>query len=66
MVAAGRIWPKTSACTAVTSRHTRCLLDGFDEILALAGDPAPRATPASFVVGRDGDDMLETIARDAS
>jgi diacylglycerol O-acyltransferase len=44
----------------------RCLLDGFDEILALAGDPAPRATPASFVVGRDGDDMLETIARDAS
>jgi diacylglycerol O-acyltransferase len=26
----------------------RCLLDGFDEILALAGDPAPRAVPASF------------------
>jgi WS/DGAT/MGAT family acyltransferase len=26
----------------------QCLLEGFDEILALAGDPAPRATPASF------------------
>jgi WS/DGAT/MGAT family acyltransferase len=26
----------------------RCLLDGFNEILALAGDPAPRAVPASF------------------
>jgi WS/DGAT/MGAT family acyltransferase len=26
----------------------RCLLGGFDEILALAGDPAPRAVPASF------------------
>ena len=25
----------------------QCLLDGFDEILALAGDPAPRAVPAS-------------------
>ena len=26
----------------------RCLLQGFDEILALAGDPAPHAVPASF------------------
>lgn len=26
----------------------RCLLEGFDEILALAGDPAPHAVPASF------------------
>ncbi len=26
----------------------RCLVEGFDEILALAGDPAPRAVPASF------------------
>jgi WS/DGAT/MGAT family acyltransferase len=26
----------------------RCLLEGFDEILALVGDPAPRAVPASF------------------
>jgi diacylglycerol O-acyltransferase / wax synthase len=26
----------------------QCLLDGFDEILALAGDPVPRAVPASF------------------
>ncbi|ORB87248.1 diacylglycerol O-acyltransferase [Mycobacterium kansasii] len=45
-------------CT-VTARYDRasvrndelfaqCLLDGFDEILALAGEPAPRAIPASF------------------
>jgi WS/DGAT/MGAT family acyltransferase len=26
----------------------RCLKDGFDEVLALAGDPPPVATPASF------------------
>ncbi|MBW0013716.1 wax ester/triacylglycerol synthase family O-acyltransferase [Mycobacterium sp.] len=26
----------------------QCLLEGFDEILALAGDPAVRAVPASF------------------
>jgi diacylglycerol O-acyltransferase len=26
----------------------KCLLDGFNEILALAGDPAPQAVPASF------------------
>lgn len=26
----------------------RCLLEGFDEILALAGEPAPHAAPASF------------------
>jgi diacylglycerol O-acyltransferase / wax synthase len=26
----------------------RCLLEGFNEILALAGDPAPRAVPATF------------------
>ena len=26
----------------------RCLLEGFDEILALVGDPAPRAVPAAF------------------
>ncbi|TVS84780.1 WS/DGAT/MGAT family O-acyltransferase [Mycobacterium helveticum] len=26
----------------------QCLLEGFDEILALAGDSAPRAVPASF------------------
>lgn len=45
-------------CT-ITTRYDRaavrdealfvqCLLDGFDEILALAGDPAPHAVPASF------------------
>jgi hypothetical protein len=27
----------------------QCLLEGFDEILALAGRPEPRAVPASFV-----------------
>jgi WS/DGAT/MGAT family acyltransferase len=26
----------------------QCLLEGFDEILALVGDPPPRAVPASF------------------
>ncbi|SPM31621.1 wax ester/triacylglycerol synthase family O-acyltransferase [Mycobacterium terramassiliense] len=26
----------------------QCLLEGFDEILALAGEPTPRAVPASF------------------
>jgi diacylglycerol O-acyltransferase / wax synthase len=26
----------------------RCLLEGFNEILALAGDPAPEAVPATF------------------
>src|ERR1700756_5044036 len=30
------------------SLFDQCLLDGFDEILALAGDPAPHAVPASF------------------
>ncbi len=33
----------------------QCLLEGFDEILALAGDPAPRATPASFVAQADSE-----------
>ncbi|GAB3016205.1 WS/DGAT/MGAT family O-acyltransferase [Mycobacterium bourgelatii] len=32
----------------------QCLLEGFDEILALAGDPAPRAVPASFTVEASG------------
>src|SRR5699024_1645506 len=26
----------------------RCLQDGFDEVLVLAGDPAPRSRPASI------------------
>jgi diacylglycerol O-acyltransferase / wax synthase len=26
----------------------RCLLEGFDDVLTLAGDPAPRAVPATF------------------
>ncbi|BCO36776.1 wax ester/triacylglycerol synthase family O-acyltransferase [Mycobacterium heckeshornense] len=45
---------------------TRCVLEGFDEILALAGDSAPRAQPASFVFQRDVDGVLEKIARDTS
>jgi hypothetical protein len=32
----------------------RCLVEGFDEILALAGDPAPRAVPASFAAPAAG------------
>jgi diacylglycerol O-acyltransferase len=47
-------------CT-ITARYDRaavrqeklfaqCLLEGFDEILALAGEPVPHAVPASFVV----------------
>jgi WS/DGAT/MGAT family acyltransferase len=31
----------------------QCLLEGFDEILALAGDPPPRAVPASFTEQAD-------------
>lgn len=31
----------------------QCLLEGFDEILALAGDPAPHAVPASFAAQPD-------------
>ncbi|CAN5551514.1 wax ester/triacylglycerol synthase family O-acyltransferase [soil metagenome] len=27
----------------------RCLQAGFDEVLALAGEPSPRSTPASFI-----------------
>lgn len=30
---------------------TTCLVEGFDEVLALAGDPAPRCVPASFGSG---------------
>ncbi|QLL05921.1 WS/DGAT/MGAT family O-acyltransferase [Mycobacterium vicinigordonae] len=48
-------------CT-ITARYDRasirkddlfaqCLLEAFDEILALAGDPPPRAVAASFVAG---------------
>ncbi|CAM2820488.1 wax ester/triacylglycerol synthase family O-acyltransferase [Mycobacterium intermedium] len=32
----------------------QCLLEGFDEILALAGDPPPRAVPASFTAEASG------------
>jgi len=32
----------------------RCLLDGFNEILALAGDPAPQAVPATFDADTSG------------
>lgn len=30
------------------SLFARCLKEGFDEVLALAGDPPPRSVPASF------------------
>jgi WS/DGAT C-terminal domain len=63
-------------CT-ITVRHDRaavrdeklfaqCLLEGFDEILALAGDPAPRVAPASFALGRDRDELLKKIPRAAN
>jgi diacylglycerol O-acyltransferase / wax synthase len=29
----------------------RCLQEGFDEVLALAGDPPPQSTPVSFIAG---------------
>jgi diacylglycerol O-acyltransferase len=32
----------------------RCLLEGFNEILALAGDPAPQAVPATFDADASG------------
>jgi diacylglycerol O-acyltransferase len=32
----------------------RCLLEGFNEILTLAGDPAPRAVPATFDADTSG------------
>ena len=31
----------------------RCFLEGFDEVLALVGDPAPRAVAASFDIGQE-------------
>jgi WS/DGAT/MGAT family acyltransferase len=49
---------RSGYCT-ITARYDRasvtdealfakCLLEGFDEVLALAGDPPPRSVPASF------------------
>jgi diacylglycerol O-acyltransferase / wax synthase len=35
----------------------RCLLEGFNEILALAGDPAPQAVPATFDADTSGGAM---------
>ena len=32
----------------------RCLLDGFNEILALAGDSVPQAAPSSFTADQPG------------
>ncbi|WP_205634601.1 wax ester/triacylglycerol synthase family O-acyltransferase [Mycolicibacter kumamotonensis] len=32
---------------------TTCLVEGFNEVLALAGDPAPRCVPASFRSGSE-------------
>ncbi|MFV0494284.1 wax ester/triacylglycerol synthase family O-acyltransferase [Mycobacterium sp.] len=39
----------------------RCLLEAFDEILALAGDPPPRAVPASFSVEL-GDETSRSVS----
>ncbi len=39
----------------------QCLLEGFDEILALAGEPAPRVAPASFALERDGDELRKSL-----
>jgi diacylglycerol O-acyltransferase / wax synthase len=50
---------RSGMCT-ITARYDRaavqkeklfaqCLLDGFDDVLALAGEPVPHAVPASFV-----------------
>lgn len=36
------------AAVADEELFARCLQRGFDEVLALAGDPPPRSTPASF------------------
>lgn len=48
----------------------RCLQAGFDEVLALAGDPLPRSVPASFAVAEpvmvrsdDGDPATNGAAR---
>lgn len=40
----------------------RCLLDGFDEVLALAGEPAPRAAPASFAVEPSGSSSSRSVS----
>jgi hypothetical protein len=51
-------------CT-ITTRYDRaairdealfaqCLLEGFNEILTLAGDPAPQAVPATFDADTSG------------
>src|SRR6202050_763590 len=42
------------AAIADEALFARCLLEGFNEILALAGDPAPRAVPASFEADTSG------------
>jgi diacylglycerol O-acyltransferase / wax synthase len=34
-----------------TALFARCLKAGFDEVLALAGDPPPTSTPATFTAG---------------
>ena len=36
------------AAIAEPALWAQCLREGFDEVLALAGDPQPRVTPASF------------------
>jgi len=42
------------AAIADEALFARCLLEGFNEILALAGDPAPQAVPATFDADTSG------------
>src|ERR1700743_2593208 len=39
----------------------RCLLEGFNEILALAGDPAPQAVPATFDADASGSSKRSAV-----
>ena len=39
----------------------RCLLEGFNEILALAGDPAPQAVPATLDVDASGSSKRSAV-----
>jgi diacylglycerol O-acyltransferase / wax synthase len=44
------------AAIADRDLFARCLLEGFNEVLALAGDPAPVAVPASFSLSSEQTD----------
>lgn len=44
----------------------RCLQDGFDEILALAGDPPPRSVPVSFKAGSAKPSRVASVGSEGS